>query len=451
MLRSIRQFGLLMAMDLRELLASRSYWLMLLAVCALVGQAFMTSVALYAEASGVGGGPAALAQGLSPLEGILVPTFGAYDLTATLLFPFVVIRLIAEERHTGAVWLQLQWPPSFGVAMAAKGVSLLCAWLVALLPGISALVVWQSVGGHLSAPETSGLLLGYVLRGVTAIGICAAAAALSASAASGAVVALAFTIGTWALDYFAAARGGVLAIIATYTPWAALRTFERGEIRAATILILLVVGVSGLALAATAVRSGRSSRNRAARSATVVVGAALFCIVIAQLRFSADVSENRRNSFPAADEARLATITAPLHITVYLAAEDPRLNDLERGVLAKLRRSMHRVSVEYAASGRSGLFQAAGDHYGEIWYEIGERRAMSRSTIEEVVLETVYDVAGVTAPVAANSAPYPGYPLRADSHAAESRIAPWLFFAAWPLLIALAWIGSRHKRVPRVG
>ena len=34
-------------------------------------------------------------QGLSPLEGIVVPTLGAYDLAATLLFPFVVIRLVA--------------------------------------------------------------------------------------------------------------------------------------------------------------------------------------------------------------------------------------------------------------------------------------------------------------------------------------------------------------------
>lgn len=451
MSRSIRQFGRLLAMDLRELLAARSYWLLLLAVCALVGQSFMTAVALYAEASGAGGGPAALAQGLSPLEGILVPTFGAYDLTATLLFPFVVIRLIAEERQSGAVWLQMQWPPSFGVTMASKGVSLLCGWLIALLPGISALVVWHNFGGHLYAPETSGLLLGYVLRGMTAIGICAAAAALSASASSGAVVALAFTIGTWALDYFAAARGGVLAMVATYTPWAALRTFERGEIRVATILILLVVGVAGLALAATAVRSGRSKQSRVMRSAIVVVGAALFCVVIAQLRFSADVSENRRNSFPRADEARLATITEPLRVTVYLAAEDPRLNDLERGVLAKLRRSVNRFSVQYAATGRSGLFQTAGDHYGEIWYEIGGRRVMSRSTIEEVVLETVYEVAGLAAPVAANDPPYPGYPLDARSHAADSRIPPWLFFVAWPLLIALAWIGSRRKRVPRAG
>lgn len=444
MSRFVRRLSWLIAMDVRELVASRSYWLLLLAVSVLVGQSFMTSLALYAEASGAGGGPAALAQGLSPLEGILVPTFGAYDLAATLLFPFVVIRLIAQERQTGAVWLQMQSPPAFGVTIAAKGITLLCAWVLAMLPGLSALLLWHSLGGHLYPPETLGLVLGYVMRGVTAIGVCTAAAALSASAASAAVVALAFTIGTWALDYFAAARGGVLAVIATYTPWAALRAFERGEIRIATTLILLVIGIAGLGLAATAVPSGRSVKNRIVRSGSAVIGAALLCALFAQLPFSADVSENRRNSFSKADEVALAAISEPLRVEVYLAAEDPRLNDLERGVLAKLRRAVKHVTVVYAAAGRSGLFPVAGDHYGEIWYEIGGRRLMSRSTIEEVVLETVYQVAERPVPTPDGVPPYPGYPLRA-----HSRAAPWLFFAAWPLLIATAWFGSRRKRIPR--
>jgi len=35
------------------------------------------------------------------LDGILVPTFGAYDLAVTLLFPFVAIRVIAAEKESG--------------------------------------------------------------------------------------------------------------------------------------------------------------------------------------------------------------------------------------------------------------------------------------------------------------------------------------------------------------
>ena len=82
----------------RELLASRSFWLLLLMIGPLVGHGFITAVGLYAEASGIGGGPAALPQGLTPLDGMLVPAFGAYDLAATFLFPFVAIRAVDRVR-----------------------------------------------------------------------------------------------------------------------------------------------------------------------------------------------------------------------------------------------------------------------------------------------------------------------------------------------------------------
>jgi ABC-type transport system involved in multi-copper enzyme maturation permease subunit len=117
-LRSPR-WGLLAAKESRELLASRAYWLLLLMIGPLVGQGFIAAVNLYAEVSGSGGGPAALPQGLSPLDGILVPSFGAYDLAVTLLFPFVAIRLVAAEKESGALKLMLQAPASVGSALAA--------------------------------------------------------------------------------------------------------------------------------------------------------------------------------------------------------------------------------------------------------------------------------------------------------------------------------------------
>src|SRR5436309_127717 len=131
----------LLEKELRELAASRSYWLLLLVLGALVGHAFITSVQLYAEASGIGGGPSALAQGLSPLEGIVVPTLGAYDLAATLLFPFVVIRLFANEKQSGALALSLQLPVRFSEVIAAKATALLFGWLLAGVAGLLALAL----------------------------------------------------------------------------------------------------------------------------------------------------------------------------------------------------------------------------------------------------------------------------------------------------------------------
>src|SRR5215212_2073635 len=213
-LRSPSFFHLLRK-EFRELLASRAFWLMLIFVGLLVGHGFITAVGLYAEMSG-SGGPAALPQGLTPLDGILVPTWGAYDLAATLLFPFVVIRMISSEKESGALKLLLQLPGALISKLTAKGIVLLFAWIVSWLPGIAAIVLWKSYGGHLYAPETWNLWLGHLLRGLLSGGLGVAAAALTDGAASAAIVTLAFTVGTWALDFIAAGRGGFVQQLASY-------------------------------------------------------------------------------------------------------------------------------------------------------------------------------------------------------------------------------------------
>src|SRR5678816_2898755 len=283
---SVHRTRWLLEKELRELAASRSYWLLLLVIGALVGHQFMTATSIYTEASGAGGGPAALSQGLSPLEGIVVPTLGAYDIAATLLFPFVVIRPVSNEKQTGALALTLQSPLPFAATMAAKLLALLAAWLVAGLAGAIALVTWRGVGGHLYGPETMTVVLGHVLRGLLTIGVSAAAAALATSAASAAIVALTVTLGTWALDYVAAARGGVIASVAAYTPSAALRVFEHGELRLPTVLILCALTVGGLTIAAVWLQQGRAVSRRVAGVAATIVVVGVACALIANIRAS---------------------------------------------------------------------------------------------------------------------------------------------------------------------
>src|SRR3954471_7562099 len=152
-LRSRSVFALLLGKELRELFSSRAYWLLLLMIGPLVGHAFITAVDTYAEASGIGGGPAALAQGLSPLDGIFVPTFGAYDIAATLLFPFVAIRLVSGERTSGAWKLMHQAPAGLGTMLLAKALTLLAGWAVAWIPGLFAIALWKSYGGAVYGPE----------------------------------------------------------------------------------------------------------------------------------------------------------------------------------------------------------------------------------------------------------------------------------------------------------
>ena len=427
--------------EIAELAASRAFWLLLLIVGLLTGQSFITAMNAYAEASGIGGGPAALAQGLSPLDGILTPTLGAYDLAITLLFPFVAIRLIANEKSSDALKLMLQWPASIERQIAAKVFALLGVWIVSLVPFFIALAMWRGYGGHLYAPEVLNLLAGYTLRFLLTAGIAMAAAALMSGAANAAIVVLAFTIGTWALDFIAAGRGGIVQTLASFTPTATLRGFERGLLRLDVVLVMLIVAIFGFALTANWLHLGRSIKARMAGTAVLLILASLAAMnVLMLVRVSFDVSENRRNSFSTTDERTLASIDAPLTITVFLSSEDPRSMDFENNVLLKLRRSMREVNVIYPLAGRSGLFENDA-RYGTIDYRLGAKTATSRSTTEEIVLDTIYELAGVHAPTRSLST-YSGYPL-----AKRAGWAGWVFYGLWPAIVMLTVIVSRRRTI----
>jgi ABC-type transport system involved in multi-copper enzyme maturation permease subunit len=434
-----RRFRWLVAKEFRELMASRAFWLLLLMIGPLVGHGFITAVDTYAEASGIAGGPAALGQGLSPLDGILVPTFGAYDLAVTLLFPFVAIRLVAAEKVSGAWKLLLQSPASPAAMLLAKGLTLLAGWLVAWLPGLAALVLWKLYGGTLYAPEVLNLLLGHLLRVVLAAGLAVAAGAIANGAASAAIATLGFTVGTWALEFIAAGRGGALQKLASYTPTAALRVFEQGELRLATVLVTVAIGLAGFALAAVWLHPGRPIRYRLIAGAATLLLFTLAVTAASRLRPAWDLSENRRNSFSAADETALARIRQPLRVTVFLSPEDPRLMDLDRNILAKLARILPDVEIVHAAHSRTGLFEAGGDRYGEVWYQLAGRKSMTRSTTEPIVLDNLYQLARVPPPVRRESE-FPGHPLPATPSGAAV-----LYYAIWPLAIAIAgWLHLRN-------
>lgn len=419
--------------DLAELLAARSWWLLLLVLGLLTGQAFVTAVRSYAEMSA----PNALAQGLSPLDGIVVPTLGAYDLALTLLFPFVAIRLVANERATDALKLVLQWPVTRGGIVLSKVLALLVAWFVSLLPFAIAMALWATCGGHISGSEVVNVLTGYTLRFLLTAGLAMIAAALLPGAANAAVAVLAFTIGTWALDFVATGRGGLLQRLAAYTPGAALRSFERGLFRVDIALVLLVLALTAFALTAIWIDLGATLRGRVLRSAVVLAIAFAACLAAANVGASFDLSENRRNSFAPAEVDALAQIHEPLNMTVWLSSEDPRLTDLENNVLVRLRRAM-RVHVDYPLEGRTALFEND-ERYGTIEYALGKRRSVNRSTTEAIVLETIFGLAGAPAPAPEESS-YPGYPLRA-----QARGAGWIFYVVWPLATLLL-AGLRSRR-----
>lgn len=131
----------LLVKELREVVGGRALWVMLLLVCPLAGFSFVQAVSLYAEASMAGQQSPVLATSLSPLDGVLVPTFGALYVGVTLLFPFVAIRVVSHEKETGALPLLAQLPYASPTLILAKLSAVMAAWLLASLPALSALAL----------------------------------------------------------------------------------------------------------------------------------------------------------------------------------------------------------------------------------------------------------------------------------------------------------------------
>ncbi len=286
----------LLVKELWEILGGRALWTMLLLMCPLIGYSFFQAVSLYGEASAAGLQSSVLANSLSPLDGVLVPTLGASYVAVTLLFPFVAIRMLGQEKESGALRLLIQLPYRSSTLIAAKLVAVLAAWVLSSVPVLSAVAIWGMLGGHLSGPETLNLLFGHLLYGLLVGTIALFAASVSESAATAAIVTLAFTIGSWVLDFTVAGHPGILNWIARLSLTQLLRTFEQG-----LLSLGLVVGIGAAlcgfaALATVWLPLGTSIRTKILRSTVCVFVTALVLGLATQIKLSIDVTEDKRNS-----------------------------------------------------------------------------------------------------------------------------------------------------------
>ena len=410
-------------------MSSRSWWVMLALIGPLVGVSFISAVRSYAEASGQRGTVAGLADALFPLDGVVAPTFSAYEIAASFLLPFVAIRAVAGDRTSGALKLELQQGMTPLSMIGAKALVLGAGWLLAGVPIVLAGLLWASYGGSLYAPEIGSLALGHVLNAGIVIALAVAAAALAEHPSTAAILVLAFTVGTWVVSFVGAFQGGIWEEISRYTPSEMLQAFRHGLVRLDLVLAALVLIAAALALAAAWTRLGMPTRRKAAESAVVLGVAAALAIAAAFARPSWDVSENERNSFAESDAAILSRITAPLRIEAHFAPEDPRRFDLEKQTLSKLRRTMPNVTVEYVSGSATGLFEQASEHYGEIWYDLAGKRVVGRAATTDGVLDAIYELAGVQPPQE-GEAGHRGHPL-----AAQPTGAIPVFYVAWPLAV----------------
>ena len=427
----------LLEKEWRELLASRAWWVLLVVMGPLVGFAFTSAVRSYAEASGLNGTAAGVGEAFSPLVGIWAPTFSACELAAVFLLPFVVIRIVAGDRQGGALKLELQHAMPAPGRVAAKGLILLLGWVIASVPVMAAIVLWHSYGGSIYGAELATVAAGHVINAGLTIGIGAATASITEHPSTAAILTLSVTVGTWILNFVAAVQGGTWERLASFTPTTMVADFQHGLIKLDAAIAAVTLTLLGLGIAAVWVRLGVPVRRRVAESIAATAFALLVILAGTATTKSWDMSESRLNSFSRSDEATLRSIPGPISIDVHLAPEDPRRVDLDHRVIAKLRRVRPDVNVHYQSSTSIGLFEQTSAGYGEIWYDIQGKKAMSRAVTAEAVLETLYSLAAVT-PAADEDDVFRGHPLIARPAKAVA-----VFYLLWPALIVSAAIALR--------
>lgn len=197
------------------------------------------------------------------------------------------------------------------------------------------------------------------------------------------------------LDFAALDRGGVSSLLATLSLTSLLRPFEQGLLSVPAVLGMLTGTAGFLALAVIWLHPGVPLGRKFKGSALVLVAAAILISGAAQTKTLLDVTPDRRNSFPLVDEKLLGQLQERLSVTVHLASSDPRLVDLDRKVLARLKRAMPRVSIQIVEPGQASLFGAGGDEdYGGIVLTYHGKSATTRLTGAGEILPILYELAG---------------------------------------------------------
>ena len=434
----------LLCVEARQLLLGRAWICLAIILSLLVGASFRQALTLYGDASRSALGAGDLAQGLNPFDGILVPTFGALYLVATLLLPFVALRQMGLDEERGTWKLLLRSGFNVPQVLMAKGAVLTLFWCAMMGIPLVAVVLWKLMGGHVHSPELLGLLLGHALYGMAVLSVAFLAGSLAKNTATASLLTLAATLGSWVLDFNGGMGSTWMQRIGALSLTRALRPMERGLLEAGHLMPwFLGLGLLVI-LAALLLRPDRPWLLRALPCVALILGAIPLLLVVGRLRGHRDLTEDRRHSFPPSVERALGTLQDPLLIEVHLDPEDPRWMDMNRQLMSKLRRLVPRVDIRMGDSSLGRFGGPTGEHYGEVIYTYQGRQDMSRSTSPEEVLQVLWGLSRKPPPPDEAEVAYPGYPL-----IPHDRWSGLVFLMFLPIALILIWMGQ-WLRVPHL-
>jgi hypothetical protein len=430
--------------ELAIVLGARVTWLVAAISALLVGHGFVLALDLYTSASRSAMAHELMRRELDPLAGIVRPTLGGLYLAAAVLLPIAAARGLAIEKERGSYGaLALRVGSTHRIVLAKLVAALAVAGLLLLAP-LVLFIAFTAIGGRLDAPETLTAVLGHALDLGLITAAALAAAAATRTVAQATVLAIALSLGSWAID--ASSEFAALAWMGSFE-WASvgrrLSPFEHGVVHLGSLAWLVVASLSATVVALAVARIEHTARRWWIAVAIGVLTLPLLA-AFGQVQRGYDESEQHRHSFPAAIVDGLRALPDDLVVDVWLDRDDSRRTELERGPLAKLLLARPDVELRTPLDSTSEALASHDADYGRIVVHIGGQTRDTRSSSDEEIVACIFGAAGSAMPRWDEPA-YPGYPFIAEG--AARTLALVLAYLVLPLaFIAVGLILTRSRR-----
>ena len=395
--------GKLITKETKDILRSKAGLILLVLLSLLIGYSFYMAVDLYSKASLAALHDPLYATGFEPVPGVFVPTFGGFFVLFSMLAPFVLIKLITDEKKYGTFYLIAQYPFSIYRVFLSKVIAGIFFLLVSLSLLLPSFVYWRFLGGHIPICESMLLLMGYFLYGLFVLSVSLFSASLFEEGAQAAIFALFVIMLSWFVDFGKDMH--LLAFLEPLSAWSITRNlkfFEEGIFSLKVVLYFL--GLSSLFTYLASVFFDAGIRRKSGHTVVSVVVFLLFMFLIAHINYNFDLTESHRNSFSPAKTAFLKKLPE-IRIKIYLDPTDSRAKDFENDFLKRLRLVKRDVKIEYAKS------KELEKNYGFFVYSLGRRSMKTYSNSEEEIFMVLQDLSGLKLKEDKKEMSFRGYPL----------------------------------------
>ena len=424
----MKPFLLLLKKDIKELLFSKTAFLLLLILSLINGYSFYNAVTLYSNASITAIDNPLYAAGFEPCQGVFVPAFGGVFVLLSLFLPFIIIPLIINEKERNTLTVLLQIPFRITQIIISKFIASAILLIIIFFLFIPGTVIWIISGGHIPVMELFLLASGYFLYGTLIITISLFSAALFKNSSSASIFAI-FTITlSWIIDFAKDMDiSPALTILAKWTTTAQLHYFENGVFASSAFIYFILLSLLFMILTYIFLKYEFRTRDLLPLTAvSVILPTAIYLI-----NFNRDVTESRRNSFPEALTSAIEKLP-PLRIDVFLHKNDSRFKDYDNNFLQRLKLTKSDITVKMVEG------KELEQNYGLFKYETAGHSGSTYSNSEEEIFPLIFRLAGIEEYNLSDTNRYKGFPLVIQDRSRISMLY-YTYLLFIPLLLCILY------------